>query len=176
MSQKFFWVAILDDDSVIMEFNPDGTENAYRDLPRQKIKFFGLQGPETNYILDLKTGQILIQRGQITQAIDVKVPASKGLVKLTGPLDNNRRYDFAQWKQAYADFNLGGKSVSGNVIEKHIIGWKKMQMFPKVGPCVIELNINIKPLEAPSTPEVQVIIRHAQGGNPILGSPFKINL
>jgi hypothetical protein len=175
--QKYFWVAILDDDSIIMEFNPDGTENSYQSLPREKVKFFGLQGPKDNYILDLTNGKVIIQNNlnlNNNKNFDIKVPINNGLMTLNGPM-NGEKYEFSQWKQGYTDFNLAAQS-SVNVIEKHIIGWKRINVFPKYGPCIVEMNINIKPLELSSVPEMQIIIRSAQGGNPILGSPFKVGL
>jgi hypothetical protein len=176
--QKYFWVAILDDDSIIMEFNPDGTENSYQNLPRERVKFFGLQGPKDNYILDLFDGKVIIQNStnpNFNKNLDIKIPLKNGLFQINGPLSNNQRYEFSQWKQGYTDFNLAAQS-SVNVIEKHILGWKKIHHFQTYGPCLVEMNISIEPLKLASSPEMQIIVRNDQGGNPILGSPFKVNL
>ena len=179
MQQKFFWVAVLDDDSIITEFNADGSENSYADLPRAKIKFFGLQSANGSYFLNLLNGQLHLQDYRNDKAVEIKVPCNGQLITVTGSLGQNGfdiiRYPFFQWKKGYTEFD--GSKSHGNVIEEHQLGWGPIsRLVPKLGLCLVKLCLTINPNNAVAKPQLEVSLLTPKTGNHVGGSPYIIAL
>lgn len=172
--QRFFWVAILDDNTAMLEFTPDGQENMYRDIPREKVKLFGLQSANSSYFIDLENGRFNIRDFKNDKSIDIKVPVVGQLVNVGGKLDGSQRYQYYQWKRGYQDFeNLVSR---GNVIEEHIIGYKRMMMIQGFGAMLVDVSLSLDPRLADSKPKIIVSIKANEKSAPVAGSPYVINL
>lgn len=173
--QRFFWVAILDDDSAMLEFTPDGQENMYRDIPREKVKLFGLQSANSSYFIDLENGRFNIRDFKNDNSIDIKVPVGNELLNVGGKLGGFERYQYYQWKRGYQDFeNLVSR---GNVIEEHIIGYKRMMMIRGFStPMLIDVSLSLDPRLADPKPKITVAIKANEKSAPVAGSPYVINL
>jgi hypothetical protein len=174
MKQSFFWAAILDDNSVVTEFKPSGEENSYKDLPRDKIQFFGLTSSTEEYFFNLKNGKLLV-KGINSPEIDIKIPLRKEKfpISITGNLPPFTRYNFFQYKEAHQDFNLG-LQTSGNVIDKHVFGWKQWKYLKVLGKVFIEVGLVIHPNDFSKKPLLKIIIRSREDGNAIAGSPYEM--
>jgi hypothetical protein len=109
--------------------------------------------------------------------VDIKVPLkrSKLPVPLTGKLAPNQKYNFFQYKEAHQDFNLG-LQTSGNVIDKHVFGWKQWKRINPLGAVFIEVGVVINPHEVHVKPLLKIIVRTKEDGNPIAGSPYEFKL
>jgi hypothetical protein len=172
MKQRFFWVAILNDKTIITEFNSDGSENSYSKLPREKIEWFGITSANNSYFFNLKTGKLHLDNID-SDGIDIKIPLrrAKMPVSLTGQL--NGYYNFFQYKEAHQDFNLG-LQTRGNVIDKHVFGWKQWKYLNVLGKVFVEIGLVIQPAENNGKPTLKVILRSREDGNPIAGSPYEM--
>ena len=172
--QKFFWVAILDDDSAMLEFTPDGQENMYRDIPRDKVKLFGLQSANSSYFIDLEDGRFNIRDYRNDKSIDIKIPISGQLLNVGGKLGSLQRYQYYQWKRGYQDFeNLVSR---GNVIEEHIIGYKRMMSIQGYGSMLVDVSLSLDPRIENVSPKITVAIKVNENSKSVAGSPYVINL
>lgn len=172
--QRFFWVAILDDDTTMLEFTPDGQENMYRDIPREKVKLFGLQSANSSYFIDLEDGRFDLRDFRNDKSIDIKIPVAGQLLNVGGKLGSFQRYQYYQWKRGYQDFeNLVSR---GNVIEEHIIGYKRMMMIQGFGAMLVDVSLSLDPRLADPKPKIIVVIKANEKSAPVAGSPYVINL
>ena len=63
--KELYWIANYDDKTVLGQFNPDGTENKYIDIDRDKLIRFDILEKESKkviYSVFLREGQRLIYR------------------------------------------------------------------------------------------------------------------
>lgn len=174
MEQKFFWIAVLENSSGDTFMSEK--ESTYSEIPRDKVKYFGLQGPQSEYLIDLQTGQFTISdihRPRTTMGI--KIPVANKIILLTSPLIGKKYYDFYQYKEGHTDWDAS-KQSSGNIIDEHVIGWKKTEIIPKIGMCFVETKFSIRPNDPNPKPVLRVILRKGEGMNPVAGSPYEIAL
>lgn len=79
-NQIYFWVATLKDDTELVQFNIDGTENKFSIVQEQlsnnnvkSLKWISKQGSFSSYIMDIEKDDILVKdtgiyrRGKITK-------------------------------------------------------------------------------------------------------------
>lgn len=175
--QRFFWVAILDNDEAVMEYNADGTENNYIDIPRNRVKLFGLQSNQSNYFIDVNTGQFHLNDYKNNKIIDVRIPVQKRLVQITGPLTSEQKYNFFQLKEGHKDFNAATlQHMGGNSLTKQIMGWKNQKHLGGLGTYYVEANLVIDLAQANTRPQIEIILRMAPNTNPVAGSPYVITI
>jgi hypothetical protein len=169
------WAAGLEDGSLITEFNPDGSENLYTDLPRDKIVNFGLvQGQRSGYFVDLKTGVFHLKDHRLSKAFNIVLPINKdrGVAICGGPGVN---YTFHHYKEAHQDFNAIGRNVGGTVIDRFLLGWSAWKIVPTLGQRYVEATLFVENVEAPK-PVLKVFLRAEPRGKPIDGSPYDTSL
>ena len=170
MKQRFMWVAVLDDGTMITEFNPDGTENAYRDLPRQKITHFGLiQGQKSSYFIDLKNGIFNLKDHKLNKSLNIVLPIEKKLIPIC---DESVFHPFHHFKKAYQDFNAIGRHVGSTIIEEYLLGWSAWKKLP-LGKRFVEVTLYIENVETPNL-KLKVFLRPEPNGKAIDGSPYEI--
>lgn len=182
--QRFYWIATLDDDSIITEFNADGSENSYKELPRARVKLFGLQSSNASYMIDTKLGTFHIKDFKNNKIVNAVVPVKNQNVTICGPLMNNQTYNFYQLKSAYGDFRpgitpqgtLGYIPISKGVITQQILGWGDWKNIYGLGQRYIVTSLVLKNDLNPE-PELSVGFKRAADLNlPNLdGSPFVIS-
>ena len=175
MRQLFMWAAHCEDCTIITEFNPDGTENPYNKLPREKIVNFGLiQGQRSSYFIDLKTGVFHLKDHRINKTFNIVLPISKNKgVAICGGAGVN--YAFNNFKEAHQDFNAIGHNMGGTVIDKYLIGWSAWKNVPTIGKRYVEATLFIDNVEAPK-PVLKVFLRAEPKGTPIDGSPYDTSI
>jgi len=165
------WAAALNDGQMITEFNPDGTENEYKKLPREKIIGFGLiQGQRSSYFIDLKTGCFNLKDHRLNKTFNIVLPISEhNRVAICGGA--GVQYTFHHYKQAHQDFNAIGRNIGGTVIEKYLLGWSAWKNIPTLGRRFVEATLYVDNVEAPQ-PVLRVFLRTEPQGKPIEGSPY----
>jgi len=165
MNQKYFWCAILEDESIFPEFETNGKENLYNDIPREKVIYFGLTSAQENYFFDLKTGEYHFKNKDIDLKQDIRIPFghSPRPIPITGILSNNKKYEFYQYKEGYTEFNIRSLENSGNIIGKHIIGWKTVKPFMGQHH-LIDVKLTIDPNQNQVKPKLEVVIQRVNGG------------
>ena len=167
------WVAFLNDGTTITEFNPDGTENLYKELPREKITHFGLiQGQRSSYFIDLKNGIFHLKDHRLNKSTNIILPYGNKAVPVCG---EGVRYAFHHFKQAHQDFNIAFKPQGGVIIEKFLLGWSAWKTLPNIGNRFVETTMYIDNIEAPK-PVLKVYLRAEPNGKAIEGSPYEIAL
>ena len=172
MKQKFMWVAALNDNTVITEFNPDGSENPYKTLPRQKITHFGLvQGSRSSYFIDLKNGIYHLKDHRLDKSVNIILPVGKSGVPICG---EDVFHPFHHFKKAHQDIHLNGKS-EGTVIDQYLLGWSAWKVLPAFGKRFVETTLYIDNVEVP-IPVLKVYLRPEPNGKAIDGSPYEIVL
>lgn len=83
MSLQFFWRAVYSDDTELLQLNPDGSENLYRDIDRSKLVRFDLIDFETGYpevVVHLRPEQRLIVRRRTFKMVNSPEPVIVWLV------------------------------------------------------------------------------------------------
>jgi hypothetical protein len=175
--QHFMWVAFDNNNQVITEFNTDGTENLYKDLPRKKIVYYGLQSPRASYFIDLKNGVFHLKDHRLNKKLNIILPVNKHNMEICGynNKDPNYLYNFHHYKKAHQDFNIKGQPVGVTVIDEFLLGWTAFKNIPRFGPRYLEATLSIQNIEAPK-PVIKVYIRREPNGKPIEGSPYEIAL
>src|ERR1700680_2841206 len=105
--QHFMWAASTNDNDnqIITEFNPDGTENSYKELPRNNIMHFGLQSPRASYFIDLKNGVFHLKDHRLNKKLNIILPVNKNNMEICGysNKDPNYLYNFHHYKKAHQD-------------------------------------------------------------------------
>jgi len=175
-NQRYYWACILEDGSHIYEYQENGETANYDALTpeeRDKTFYFGLTSNEDGYFFDLKTGEIHIK----TKDKEVKSPITISLSdkrpsKISGPLENGKKYEFFQYKQAHQDVTMSGHSL-GNVIDAHVIGYNVVK---KMGgkAYLLEIKLSIDPKLYPSKPVLEVTLKTPKDGKKI--GVYSVNL
>jgi hypothetical protein len=169
--QRFMWVAVKKDGSMITEFNADGSENLYKDLPRSEITNFGLiQAQKSSYFIDLSSGAFILKDFRTDKKLEIMLPIKGKMVPICG---GGGIHPFHHFKQAHQDFNAIGRQMGGTIIDKFLVGWSANKELPVVGRRFIEVTLHLDNVETPKL-AFQVILRLNPSGKPIDGSPYEI--
>lgn len=192
--QHFMWVAILEGNAVMTEFEGDGKENAYSSIPRDKVTHFGLQSPRASYVIDLKDGAFHLKDYRLAKKISISLPIKNKLVKIDGPLGGWDKYTFFQYKNAYADFSPTVKTDEHGVpilypngqpqfefssqttaIDSFQLGWEMWKNVDGLGERYVKTVLLIDNIENPK-PVLKISLSVEPNGIPLDGSPFEISL
>jgi hypothetical protein len=162
-----------------MEFNADGTENMYRDIPRERVLLFGLQSAQSSYFMNLTDGRFYIKDYRQDRTLGISIPVDGKIVQIGGKLQNGR-YPFFQLKSGYQDMarRPGQAHISsgGNVITEHIIGWRRQVLIKKYGLVDAEVTLSLDPRPSVIQPKISVTLNPPGVKKPIAGSPYVISL
>lgn len=175
--QKYFWATIGEDGSQFSEYNPDGSTNYFPDMPkevRDGAIYFGLASSKDSYFFDLATGEYHFRDLFRDEKHQIKLPVAFANTPLliTGPLPKGQRCSFYQYKEGHTDFNMAFET-SGNVIDKHIIGYKVTRTL-RGRNYFIDCKLSIDPDAIPVKPLLEVTLRGKEDG-PVIGV-YTINL
>lgn len=108
--QGIIWVAELLDGTVLKEWNEQGKETPFKDIPKDKLKRFYLIGENANYFFDCQTGIFYIDGRQFVFPLS-GLPLNYG----EGLIHFKEASDEVKTKK----FNYDGFSING-----YQIGWK----------------------------------------------------
>lgn len=176
--QRFIWVAVLTDETVLTEFNSDGTENLYRDIPREKVKLFGFQSPSESYIFDVKLGALQVLRTNGRNGYNIEIPLGKKNFKLTGPKPGNALYNFFQYKEANASNKEGIESGEPakltSKITRFVAGWQEYKILPSLGQKFVVASVVID--AETYTALLRVDVKNKPDAPPIPGCTYSIQL
>ena len=174
--QNFMWIAFLDDDSIVTEFNPDGTENSYPQLPKSKVTHFGLQSAHASYVFDLKDGALHSKKNGLTKKTNIAIPfAKKKYLPIDGPLNGDSRYAFTQYKEAYSDFNAVSLQQYGSSITHFNLAIFANKMINGLGIRYVKIALRIENILNPN-PILSVTLSTLENGPAMDGSPYVITL
>ena len=169
-NQDYFWVAVLDDNSTIMEFNVDGTKNIYREIPRERVKLFGLQSHREAYFFDVTLGTLVSQTNKGDISYKIGIPLGKSVFNLVGRKPDNTKYNFFQIKEG------NQQPPEPANYTKYLVGWREWKAIPKIGMKFVETSLVIDA----NTRKASIII-NLRGiadlnSPPVCGSPFVTHL
>ena len=71
--EKCHWIAIYDDNTSLKQFNPDGSENLFKDIQQDKLKEFALVTPTKNLSVFPKKGKFGIFSLNGTDIVETRV-------------------------------------------------------------------------------------------------------
>jgi len=109
--QEIIWVAELKNGKLIREWEDDGKEKLFKDIPLDELKKFHLIGEGIDYFFDCKTGEFVVDRKTyVFPLCGEKLNYGEGLI---------------HYKEASQEFMPHGRNdYSGFRINGYQIGWK----------------------------------------------------
>lgn len=173
--QKYFWACVEMDGKVHYEYAPDGTETYFPNLSAEvkaATQSFGLVSATDGFFFDLYTGEYHVRRGQVEydkHPIFLALPKIGKWYRISEeqPRAPEEKYDFYQFKQGHTNFNMALQS-SGNIIDKHIIGYKGWKQFGEEKHFV-DVRLTLDPNDDPAKPYLEVTLKESEGG-PVIGT------
>lgn len=153
--QTYFWACVTEDGSVLSEYNPDGSENYYPNIPEQTrndTRLFGLTCSKHGFFFDLVTGEF---HRRAPDEEDVVYPLP---IKSMG----SSKYEFYQYKEGHTDVNMASLETSENIIDRHVIGMKGVR-----NGLTVDAKFSLDPSQVPVQPKLEITVKEFEDGEPM---------